>query len=124
VLDNLRVGVRPRMFAAVEHEGEAEEGRDEACTSQGDSDQDAQSTGHGGSLGRARVRHVPRIRGQVRTTATTVAFRRDRDIIDAQLRTDRRMNRKLVWFIWTLTALLSLWILLYAVGFYFGDGGD
>jgi hypothetical protein len=53
----------------------------------------------------------------------SVAIRRDRDIISG-LRADRRMNRKLVWFIWTLTALLSLWILLYVLGFYFGEVGD
>jgi uncharacterized integral membrane protein len=40
------------------------------------------------------------------------------------LRTDRRMNRKVVWLIWTVTALFTIWLLLYAVGFYLGDVGD
>jgi hypothetical protein len=34
------------------------------------------------------------------------------------------MNRKVVWLIWTLTALLTIWLLLYTVGFHFGDVGD
>jgi hypothetical protein len=34
------------------------------------------------------------------------------------------MNRKVVWLIWTLTALLTIWLLPYTVGFYFGDVGD
>jgi hypothetical protein len=35
-----------------------------------------------------------------------------------------RTNRKVVWLIWTVTALVAIWILLYVVGFYFGDVGD
>jgi hypothetical protein len=31
------------------------------------------------------------------------------------------MNRTLVWFVWAMTALLTIWLLLYAVGFYLGD---
>jgi hypothetical protein len=38
------------------------------------------------------------------------------------------MNRKLVWLVWAMTALLTIWVFLYALGFYFGDvgrlGGD
>jgi hypothetical protein len=34
------------------------------------------------------------------------------------------MNRKVVWLISTVTALLTIWLLLYAVGFYLGDVGD
>jgi hypothetical protein len=37
---------------------------------------------------------------------------------------DWRTNRRVVWLIWIVTALVILWILLYAVGFYFGDVGD
>jgi hypothetical protein len=34
------------------------------------------------------------------------------------------MNRKVVWLIWTVTALLTIWVLLYFVGFYLGEVGD
>jgi uncharacterized integral membrane protein len=44
-------------------------------------------------------------------------------MMDAELRTDRRKNRKVVWLIWIVTALLTIWLLLYVVGYYVGDVG-
>ena len=36
----------------------------------------------------------------------------------------RRMNRKVVWLIWAVTALVTIWLLLYYVGFLLGEVGD
>jgi hypothetical protein len=33
-------------------------------------------------------------------------------MMDVELRTDKRMNRKVVWLIWVVTAVVTIWLLL------------
>jgi hypothetical protein len=37
---------------------------------------------------------------------------------------NRRMNRTLTWLIWAVTALIAIWLLLYAVGYRIGEVGN